>query len=245
MRVDVIANVDNIRSEDFIQKSAVVIDVLRATSTMITALANGARGLLPVETVPEAQSKRSEHTFVGGERYYKKIPGFQAGNSPHDYMSEEIAGKLVILTTSNGTRGILKSQRASRLLAASFLNGTACGSALVSFDRDVILLCAGCRNDFSLEDGLCAGMIIDAMESILGHPLRLNDLGMAMKLAYNQCRHNLYETVMECSSAKQLVKLGFAHDVEYCTGVDTVPVVPAAKNDLVLTPLNLIGTAGR
>ncbi|MGN7357535.1 2-phosphosulfolactate phosphatase [Paenibacillus sp. SAF-054] len=237
MRVDVIANVDDIRSDDFIQKSAVVIDVLRATSTMITALAKGACGLLPVETVPEAQSKRSEHTFVGGERYYKKIPGFQAGNSPHDYMSEDIAGKLVILTTSNGTRGLLKSQRASRLLAASFLNGTACAAALTAFERDVILLCAGCRNEFSLEDGLCAGMIIDAMEARLNHPVRLNDLGVAMKLAYRQCRHALYETVMEGSSAKQLVKLGYGHDVEYCTGVDTVPVVPVAKNDLVLSPL--------
>jgi len=237
MRVDVIANVDDIRTEDFIQKSAVVIDVLRATSTMITALAKGACGLLPVETVPQAQSKRSEHTFVGGERYYKKIPGFQAGNSPHDYMSEEIAGKLVVLTTSNGTRGLLKSQRASRLLAASFMNGTACASALTAFERDVILLCAGCKNEFSLEDGLCAGMIIDAMESQLGHPMRLNDLGVAMKLAYRQCRHMLYEKVMEGASAKQLIKLGFAHDVEYCTGVDTVPVVPIVKNDLILTPL--------
>ncbi|MWV45049.1 2-phosphosulfolactate phosphatase [Paenibacillus sp. HJL G12] len=237
MRVDVIANVDDIRSEDFVQKSAVVIDVLRATSTMITALAKGARGLLPVETVPEAQNKRSEHTFVGGERYYKKIPGFQAGNSPHDYMSGDIVGKLVVLTTSNGTRGLLKSQRASRLLAASFMNGTACASALASFESDVILLCAGCKNEFSLEDGLCAGMIIDAMETQFNQSLRLNDLGLAMKLAYRQCRHSLYETVMEGSSAKQLVKLGFAHDVEYCTGTDTVPLVPIAKNDLILTPL--------
>ncbi|MCJ8011198.1 2-phosphosulfolactate phosphatase [Paenibacillus sp. KQZ6P-2] len=237
MRVDVIANVDDIRSEDFIQKSAVVIDVLRATSTMITALAKGACGLLPVETVPEAQSKRSEHTFVGGERYYKKIPGFQAGNSPHEYMTGEIMGKLVVMTTSNGTRGLLKSQRASRLLAASFINGTACASALTAFERDVILLCAGCKNEFSLEDGLCAGMIIDAMESKFNRTLRLNDLGLAMKLAYQQCSHKLYETIMEGSSAKQLVKLGFAHDVEYCTGLDTVPVVPIAKSELILTPL--------
>lgn len=237
MRVDVIANVDDIRSEDFIQKSAAVIDVLRATSTMITALAKGACGLLPVETVPQAQSKKSEHTFVGGERYYKKIPGFQAGNSPHDYMTEEVAGKLVVLTTSNGTRGLLKSQRAAKLLAASFINGTAVASALAAFDRDVILLCSGCRNEFSLEDGLCAGMVIDAMESMVDGPLRLNDLGLAMKLAYRQCHANLYETVMEGTSAKQLVKLGYAHDVEYCTGIDTVPVVPIAKNDLILTPL--------
>lgn len=69
---------------------------------------------------------------------------------------------------------------------------------------------------------MCAGMIIDAMESMVDGPLRLNDLGLAMKLAYRQCRANLYETVMEGTSAKQLVKLGYAHDVEYCTGIDTV-----------------------
>ncbi|MBB3127548.1 2-phosphosulfolactate phosphatase [Paenibacillus rhizosphaerae] len=237
MRVDVIANVDEVRSEEFVQKSAVVIDVLRATSTMITALAQGATGLMPVETVPQAQQMRGDQTFVGGERYYKKIPGFQAGNSPHDYMTPEVAGKLVVLTTSNGTRGLLKSHKAARIFAASFMNGTACASALLSFGKDAILLCSGCRNDFSLEDGLCAGMIIDAMESISDAPLQLNDLGLAMKHTYRQCKGSLFETVMEGCAAKQLVKLGFAHDVEYCTGIDTVPVVPYAKSELILTPL--------
>lgn len=79
MRVDVIANVDEVRSEEFVHKSAVVIDVLRATSTMITALAQGATGLMPVETVPQAQQMRGDQTFVGGERYYKKSPGFRPG----------------------------------------------------------------------------------------------------------------------------------------------------------------------
>ena len=141
-RIAVIPSVNETSAEDLVGKTAVVIDVLRATSTIITALQYGCEGVIPVETVYQAKERQLEGTYLGGERNGKKIPGFDLGNSPFEYMSPELRGKKVILTTTNGTRAIQKSSKASCVVAAALLNVRAAARYCLSLKRDIAVICA-------------------------------------------------------------------------------------------------------
>ncbi|WP_018755116.1 2-phosphosulfolactate phosphatase [Paenibacillus terrigena] len=228
MQVDVIASVNEARSDDFIHKTAIVIDVLRATSTIITALAHGASEVLPVETVQQARSCQQTGDILGGERFCRRIAGFHAGNSPYEYMTEEILDKRVILTTTNGTRGIQKSHKASHILAGALINASACANVALQLRKDIVLLCAGAQDVFALEDGLCAGLIIDELmkQSDLDAVIQVNDFGLAMHSAYIQHEDRILQALMHCAGGRRLTKIGFAEDVEYCAGVNSVPLVP-------------------
>lgn len=238
MQVDVIASVNEARSDEFIHKTAVVIDVLRATSTIITALSNGCTEVQPAETVCQAKNLWQPGDWLGGERYGKKITGFHAGNSPYEYIGEETRGKKIILTTTNGTRAIQKSYKATHIIAGSFLNASACAHALLSLRKDVVILCSGAQDAFALEDGLCAGLILNELHKQAEHgmTLQINDFGKAMQSAYLQHAEHLLDALLECTGGKRLSKLGYQHDIEYCAGVNTVPVVPIVTNQLCMKP---------
>ncbi|CAM2809886.1 2-phosphosulfolactate phosphatase [Paenibacillus sediminis] len=234
MHVDVIACVNEARSNCFSLKTAVVIDVLRTTSTVITALFHGAAGVIPVETVPQAKSIKQENVILGGERFSRKIPGFDAGNSPYEYMSEDVINKFVVLTTSNGTRAIHKSLRASKLLLGGFINARACASALLALRKDIIIMCAGNQDEFAIEDGLCAGMIIKELIAASQTKIKMNDLGTAMYYAFLGCEDQLYHVILGSAWGHKMEKMGLAADVEYCCGLNQVPIVPILDEDFIL-----------
>lgn len=231
MLVEVIASVNEARSDLFVNKTAIVIDVLRATSTMITALARGCSGVVPVETVHQAKSMMERDDLLGGERYGKKIAGFDFGNSPLEYRSDAVLGRKIILTTTNGTRAIQKAQKAAHVLAGAMINAELCAQTAVKFKRDVVILCSGTQNEFSLEDGLCAGLIIDELSKHCESPLLVNDFGTAMHLTYLQASHMIPETIMQCTNGKRLCKLGFREDVHYCAQSNIVPLVPVLRGE--------------
>lgn len=242
MQVDVIGNVDEVRKMDIAGRSVVVIDVLRTTSTIVTALAFNAAAVVAVETVPMAKQLDLKDCIRGGERFGKKLAGFETGNSPYEYMTEDIAGKTVVLTTTDGTRALIKAVGAKHVLAGAFLNVNAVASALGSLRKDVLLLCAGHQGEFALEDGLCAGMIIGAMKDQTPCALRLNDLGMVLYQASLQCEGKLFELIRASAGAKSLERQGRLPDISYCVQTNLLDCVPEMDAS---HPLQLFRKMGR
>lgn len=232
MHIEVVANIGEARSDEFLHKTVIVVDVLRATSTIITALMNGCKAIVPVETVLKAKELFREGDLLGGERFCKKIPGFDFGNSPLEYSKAAVQDKRIILTTTNGTRGIQKAMRADHVLAGALLNSGACARAAVDFKRDTVILCAGTQDVFSLEDGLCAGLILEELSILLGDKhIAVNDFGMAMRGCYLQSRDKLYETILSCSNGKKMYKSGFQADLVFCAKPNSTDHVPILEHD--------------
>ncbi|MFD0958699.1 2-phosphosulfolactate phosphatase [Paenibacillus chungangensis] len=217
MQVQVISNVNEACSAKFCHKTAIVIDALRATSTIATALAAGASSVKPVETVMEAREYYTEGDVLGGERFCRRITGFQLGNSPDEYVPQTVAGRRVILTTTNGTRAILKSLRAQEVIAAAFLNGGACAAYAARQRRDIVMICAGSHNEFAIEDGLCAGFLLHSLLEHCISDLKMDDFGAAMYSLYNDRKDAICSTLFDSTTGRRLLKLGQSQDIEACS----------------------------
>lgn len=234
MRIEVISSVNEARADRFTHRTAIVIDVLRATSTMVTALSAGAASIYPVETVLEARTLQRQGYTLAGERFCRKIPGFELGNSPEDFTPEVVEGRRLVLTTTNGTRAIHKAMRADFVLSAALLNASACARSAMELRRDVVLLCAGCHDDFALEDGLCAGLIIDRMQALSSTSIDVDDFGTAMQGFYQSSKERITEILKGSSSGKRLIKMGFSRDIDRCAQVDTSSIVPKLQGDMII-----------
>ncbi|MDK8179328.1 2-phosphosulfolactate phosphatase [Paenibacillus sp. UMB4589-SE434] len=237
MQVDAISSISEARAIDLSHRTVIVIDVLRATSTIVTALAYGAAGVIPVETVGQAKHCFVPGDILGGERYCKKIIGFDAGNSPLEYTNDDFRGRRIVLTTTNGTRAIQKAVRAEHIIAGAFLNAQLCAQVAVKLKRDVALLCAGSQDTFAFEDGLCAGLLLHEISRIKEETqdaIVMNDLGSMVMSAYLHHADNLLSALQQCASAKRLAKLGYHKDVEFCSAVNTIPVVPRMVHQMMI-----------
>jgi 2-phosphosulfolactate phosphatase len=227
MHIEVIGTIGEAKAEELKHKTVIVIDVLRATSTMITALAQGCSGIIPVETLQEANEWHQEGDLLIGERFCKKIPGFDYGNSPLEFLQADLKGKRVIMTTTNGTRGIQKACKAEHVLAGSLLNGKACALIAAGFGRDIVMICSGTQDDFSLEDGLCAGQIADELISSCGETnITLNDFGIAMRHSFLQVKDDMEQALFHCWNGHRLSDLGFGSDIQYCAQMNITEIVP-------------------
>ncbi|MCZ8512811.1 2-phosphosulfolactate phosphatase [Paenibacillus filicis] len=241
MNIQVIPTVMEARTEELHHKTVVVIDVLRATSTLLTALVNGCKEVIPTETVNGAKSLQQEGDLLGGERGCKKIPGFDLGNSPLEYEPAAVTGKRIILTTTNGTRAIQKAGKISRILVGSLLNARACAARAMECGGELVILCSGTQDVFSLEDGLCAGAILDELIQIAGGAepdnaqtsFKVNDFGLGMLYAYRGVRDRLTETLLASANGKRLTKLGCREDVLYCAQRNTIGIAPEVRGGKV------------
>jgi len=234
MEISVISSVNEARSECFTHRTAIVIDVLRATSTMITALQAGASGIYPVETVLEARTLQREGDLLAGERFCRKIPGFDLGNSPEDFTPEAVKDRRIVLTTTNGTRAIHKALHADNVLAGALINAAACAKMAVDLRRDIVLLCAGSHDDFALEDGLCAGLFIDRLKAVSSVHVETDDFGEAMLGLYKNAEACVMRMLSSSSTGKRLIKMGHKRDVERCGQVDSSMIVPRLLGDMIV-----------
>ncbi len=238
MNVEVFLTSSNVGEDDVRGRTVVVIDVLRACSTIAAALENGARAVVPVQDMAQAgriaQNLDPDVYLLGGERGGKKIDGYHLGNSPREYTRERVQGRDVIFNTTNGTRALARARGAQHLLAGSFLNARRVVEAVRAFGRDAVIVCAGQDDRISLEDTLCAGLLLyrlwDGEE-----PERVTDTA---HIAYTQYLHDREDTaaaLRRCDNARRLVTLGLEDDIEYCLQIDRLPVLPYYKdNRLVL-----------
>ncbi|MFZ4576226.1 MAG: 2-phosphosulfolactate phosphatase [Phycisphaerales bacterium] len=160
--VRVVVHADHIDEDEFRGSVAVVLDVLRATSTIVTALANGAKSFHVCLTVEEARQRAVQlgpRTLLGGERGGVLIPGFDLDNSPLSFSRERVEGRDVVFTTANGTAALLKAGRADEVYVGSLLNAQAVSNRIASDPRPVIILCSGTRSQISLDDCIGGGAI--------------------------------------------------------------------------------------
>ena len=166
MKVDLAFTPYELEKKELEGKSVVVIDALRATSTMIVAFENGCSAFIPVATVEEARDLVAQNPefLLAGERRALSLEGFHLGNSPRDYRPNKVKGKVVVMTTTNGTRALVASQRGAQIFIGSFLNLNALNQRLLDTGRDVLIACAGEKDLFCLEDTVCGGAIVERLE---------------------------------------------------------------------------------
>ncbi len=228
------AQVDDLFLRD---KNVAVVDVLRASTTIITALSNGAREIIPVPSIESAVkisgSLFGDVTLRGGERHAKMIEGFNLGNSPAEYTEETVKGKSIIFCTTNGSLAITKGRYAKNLVVAGFVNISKVAEFLASLGEDFFILCAGNQNNFCIEDVVCAGMILSKTEQILGQNFVIGDSGLAAMSLYKTYNRSILKMIRQSDHGKYLTELGFREDIKFCSGIDCIPVVPIFANNVL------------
>jgi 2-phosphosulfolactate phosphatase len=239
MEIGLIATAQLAKPEFCEEKTVAVIDVLRATSVIVTALANGAGKVFVTEGIPEARNLYTSFlpnaALLGGERAGKKIEGFDLGNSPLSYTTDVVRDKNIVLTTTNGTLAIRNSKMAKRLFAVSFLNVFYAAKVLADANEPLLIVCSGTNGNFSLDDTLCAGMLIDSISRFV--PVQCDDLSQ-MALAFFRQDGSIQEKLSDCKHLKYLRSIGYEKDVEYCLQPNLFEALPEylPEGFLVLKP---------
>ncbi len=208
---------------DLRSSSVVVLDTFRATSTIITALAAGAREVIAAATIEEAVAIAhrlgTERTLLAGERGGLRINGFHLGNSPAEYTPEVVHGKTIVMTTSNGTPALVKARQAAHAYCGAMLNAAAVAErAVTNAQGDLLLVCAGSNGNVSLEDTAAAGAIVAEILSLVDNSsLLLTDGARVALMTYLDIREDIQRALRTSDHGRALIDLGFAHDVDYCS----------------------------
>ncbi|MDR1483505.1 MAG: 2-phosphosulfolactate phosphatase [Planctomycetaceae bacterium] len=225
-----------VEREFFGGSCAVVIDILRSTTTLAYAAASGLREIIPVLTVDDALRMRSflsGEIIVGGERNGEKINGFDVGNSPAEMTAEIVKNKKLIFTSTNGTRAMLTAKKAAKVLLGSFVNAGVLCSRLLSEER-VILICSGTDGQVTSEDVLFAGLVASKL-AFLDNNVTLDKTAESCLDKWNrQSRKNsLLEILRMSDGAKNLLQLGMDKDIEDAANCDSIAVVPEIYFDKI------------
>lgn len=219
-----------VRAGDLKGTTAVVLDVLRATSCIVEAIANGARAIHPTVTVEEAVRLRAalagsgDRPVLCGERGGIRLDGFDLGNSPAEFTPAAVGGRRLVMTTTNGTKAFSAAMGADRVLAASFFNRTAVADA-VTGDRAVAVVCSGRDGRFGLDDAVCAGHLVRAVLDRVAGAVELGDGALAA--ADLASRHGVSTGMLAGTAAgRALVQAGFGADLALCAQADRHQIVP-------------------
>ncbi|WP_441001117.1 2-phosphosulfolactate phosphatase [Fodinibius sp. SL11] len=240
-KIDVFSSAYSFKEEDVRDKTVVIIDVLRASSTMVTALQNGAKGVIAVEDMDDA-SKISHNLdaqsfLMSGEKNGITIDGYDLGNSPLEHTEEVVKGKTIILNTTNGTKAIRRCSLADPIIVGSFLNLKAIVEYLQKLDdEEVLLVCAGWRGRLSLEDILCAGNIIyDLCGGNL--PIEARDGAKVAFGLYEKFGDDIENSIKSSNYAIRLKDIVSVDDLEYCCQRSITDILPAL-NEGIITDIN-------
>jgi len=236
MNINVVMSPTNVDELHFSGKTTVVVDVLRATTTIITALMNGAKEIVPVGSVEFAMKASSNmfggQTLICGERNAKKIDGFNLGNSPLEFTNDVIGGKSLVLFTTNGTKAIVKAKYSDEVIIASFLNISAVAKYLVELNKPFEILCAGKNNSFCLEDTVFAGKLIAEILTQT-EDVELTDSGLASVAIAKTFGKNLKKMFAESEHGKFLIESGFEEDLKYCAKLNVTEDIPVFASSVV------------
>lgn len=231
-KISVIPSAREVQEQECADKTVVVIDVLRATSVIATALSNGASRIYPFAGIEEAKDfydeLNSEHALLCGERKGHIIAGFHLGNSPYSYDAATIKGKKLILSTTNGSLAISRSNAATTLYTAAMVNVSAVAEKIKNSEGDLVIVCAGTNGKFSLDDALCAGMLIAKLEESAAW--QKDDLGIILS-AYSRQPGSITDKLKECFHLNYLRSIGYGDDIDYCLSPDLLSNVPILRTD--------------
>jgi len=233
MKIDVYFTPFGVKEEDLAGRGVVVIDVLRATTTIVTALANGAKAVVPAATSEEAvrltANLEKNGILLAGERKSLKIAGFQLGNSPREMTPEVVAGKTIFLSTTNGTPALVAAQAGAPVLVGGAVNFTALAErarAVFTERSDLAIVCAGREKQFALEDAYTAGRLIKAVKKgVPPKKLTLNDAAQ-VSLDLTARYKNWRDALEQCDAARQLAEVDLAADVAFSAKADRFAAVP-------------------
>lgn len=234
--IDVCLSPDLIELYELKGKVVVVVDILRATSCMVTGIAKGVEAIVPVATLAECQEYQFKGYIGAAERGGRKVEGFEMGNSPFDYMNPDLQGKRVAVTTTNGTLAITKSVKAEQVLVGAFLNFTAIVNYLKKVPNDIIIHCAAWKGKVNMEDSLFAGAVVDALQ---GHFEYACDAPKMAHTLYLGAKENMVEFMADSSHARRLKKFGIDRDIEYCLRFDEFGSIPVLRRDGHLMKMGL------
>lgn len=225
-KIDVCLSPELIHLYDLKGRVVVIVDVLRASSTMITALANGVHSIRAFASVHACKSMRRNGYIIAGERGGQKLDDFDLGNSPLNYLDEEYLGEKLAMTTTNGTLAIDKSCDAEKVVIAAFLNINAVAEYLKAKPNNVLIFCAGWKGKVNLEDTLFAGalteMLKDEFESECDAPL-------AAAAIYRDSENELFDYLKKSSHVQRLKRLGIEEDIKFCLTPNQYNIVPVLQ----------------
>lgn len=249
MDLDVILAPCATSAEDLDGRTVVVIDVLRASSTIVTALQNGARAVIPAANLGEAgrlaAALDTDTSIIGGERDGKLIEGMAMGNSPLDYLPEVVGGRTLVLTTTNGTPAIALARKAASTAIGCFLNASASVAFLeraIEAEHPVTILCAGTFGRVALEDALCAGLMLSRLLAP-AEASNLNDSGQIAYALYQGSQDQLARALFNAAHTQRLLTLGFSDDVTYCAQIDATPALPLYREGRIVLDRTTVSTS--
>ena len=236
MKIDIIISADDINESKIEDKIIVVIDMFRATSVIVTSLSNGCREVIPYLTIEEAvehaHKLRREEYILGGERKAVKIEGFDLSNSPLEYTRDRVENKTILMTTTNGTRTLTKAIAGKKVLIGAMLNAKAVAERLIEINEDVVIINAGTNGNFSMDDYICSGYIINEMLK-KDENLMLTDIAKTANIIY-EGHEDILSYVKKASHYSVMKSLNLEEDIAYCIKKGIVKEVPEYFNGKII-----------
>lgn len=212
-KIEVCLTPELIHQHELEGKIVVAVDIFRATSCIVTGLANGVEAIKPVGEINETLELGKQGYIMAGERGGEKVDGFDMGNSPFEYMEEELVGKKVAISTTNGSQAILKSHGADEILIGAFLNLKSTAEYLLDANRSVLIHCAGWKGTVNIEDTLYAGALIDEC----AEELKISgDSALLAHQLYVGNHENTEGMARQSGHAHRLAGFGAEKDLEFC-----------------------------
>lgn len=242
MRIDVhfSGNSSGGGQHDLHDRVVLVVDVLRASTSIAAALANGARAVIPFEGVDEAilraRSLERSDVLLAGERKMAPIQGFALGNSPREFTADIVTGKTIVMTTTNGTTTLASTVGAAEVLVGAFANYSAVLAwlrAAARAGKSLTIVCAGSHGRFALEDAICAGRFVRGVAR-RGIQPELGDAANVAAIVDRRMGADLPAVLRDSEHGRALIEAGHGDDVTYCAAIDTHPVVPVYRDRQVV-----------
>ncbi|OJJ23511.1 2-phosphosulfolactate phosphatase [marine bacterium AO1-C] len=212
-------------------KVVVVIDIFRATTTMVTALANGIKDITPVATLEECKALQNKGYLAAAEREGKMPEGFDLGNSPLSHKEQDFSGRQLAMTTSNGTLAITKSKTADQIVIGAFINISAVIKHLQNQSQDILLLCAGWKGRVNMEDSLFAGAVAYRLAKEV---TIANDAAVMAMHLYQTHQADMEGFLKDGLHYHRLQRLGRAQDIEFCLKEDVYDLLPIYQQGILI-----------
>jgi len=218
------------------QSIVVVIDILRATSSITYGIDNGAEAIIPVSDVKDCLNFADKGYLLAAERNGEVVPGYDFGNSPFSYTQEKVMGQTIVLTTTNGTKALhLANKRADQVIIGSFLNLDVLCEYLKNQNKDVLLLCAGWKDQFNLEDTLFAGAVVNKLRQSFSY---FDDSSVAAEDLYLLAKDDLRAYLRKSSHSNRLAELNIEDDVVFCLQLNVCKTIPVLDGERLVALKN-------